>query len=199
VVAQLDLYLASKSPRRHQLLTAAGVRFEVCPPGAEYAGRAHEYAAEAGDPRDLCRARAARKARGASAPDDRAPVLAVDTVVDLDGEELGKASDRAAADALLRRLAGRVHRVHTAHCIVWGAAERAELVSATVRCDELDGDAMRDYLDTGQWQGKAGAYGIQDDGQSFLHLEAGPFDAVVGLHVETVRALVAGVREERDA
>ena len=104
----LDLYLASKSPRRQQLLADAGIRFALTEPGEEYLGDAHEHASESGDPRELCAARAARKAAGALGG-DAAPVLAVDTVVDLDGHELGKAADRAAAAEMLRRLRGRVH------------------------------------------------------------------------------------------
>lgn len=189
--SHVDLYLASKSPRRRSLLADAGLRFELCEPGAEYVDGAHEHASEQGDPRVLCRARAERKARGAAAPGVDVPVLAVDTVVDLDGVELGKAADRHAAAAMLRSLAGRLHHVHTAHCVVRGRASWTELVSATVWCDRVEEAALSAYLDSGQWRGKAGAYGIQDREQSFLQLRAGAFDAVVGLHVETVRALLA--------
>lgn len=194
-----ELYLASKSPRRRQLLADAGFRFELCEPGAEYRDGVHEHVCEAGDPRALCRARAERKARGAVAASRGAPVLAVDTVVDLGGDELGKAADRAAARAMLRRLAGRAHHVHTAHCLVWGGVERTELVSAVVRCDELEDAALDAYLDSGEWRGKAGAYGIQDAAQSFLHLQDGAFDCVVGLHVATVRSLLTRVTREHGA
>ena len=83
VAASLDLYLASKSPRRHQLLTQAGIRFAVCEPGAEYVAGQSEHASEAGDPVALAIDRARRKARGAQLGDAAVPILAVDTVVDL--------------------------------------------------------------------------------------------------------------------
>jgi len=190
VVADLDLMLASKSPRRRQLLSAAGLRFSVCAPGDEYLAGAHEHANEAGDPRGLCAERARRKARGAAVDSAGAPILGVDTVVDLDGQELGKAADRAAAELMLRRLAGRTHSVHTAHCLVSGGQEWEELVSATVRCAPVSAARLAAYLDADEWRGKAGAYGIQDEAQDFLKLESGAYDGVVGVHVAAVRRLL---------
>ena len=190
----LDLYLASKSPRRQQLLADAGIRFALTEPGEEYLGDAHEHASESGDPRELCAARAARKAAGALGG-DAAPVLGVDTVVDLDGHELGKAADRAAAAEMLRRLRGRVHEVHTAHCLRAGAGTYQALVTAQVRCASFGEPELEAYLDSEQWRGKAGAYGIQDPAQAFLELDGGAYDGVVGLHVDAVRALLARARQ----
>lgn len=198
VLGALHLYLASKSPRRQQLLTQAGLRFEVVEPGDEYADGGSEHRAEAGDPRRLCAQRAERKAVGAIRPvaaPPAVPVLAVDTVVDLDGVEIGKAADRDAAAALLARLAGRDHHVHTAHCLVGSdGVVRARMSSARVRCARPDAAALQVYLDSGQWRGKAGGYGIQDPAQQFLQLVEGAFDTVVGLHLPAVHALLAEVR-----
>ena len=193
-----ELYLASTSPRRAALLRAAGVRFQLCEPGPEYApGEGHEHTSLAGDPAAHAVERARRKGEGAAAPDPRVPVLAVDTVVDLDGVELGKPGDAAAAEAMLRRLAGREHRVHTAHWLRVSATGRVveQIASATVRCGQPDERLLRRYLDSGQWRGKAGSYGVQDDAQSFFRVVDGSFDTVVGLHVAAVRALLARVRE----
>lgn len=193
----LDLYLASTSPRRRELLTHAGIRFALCEPGPEYApGGGHEHASEHGEPRQLAVERATRKAAGAVVPDPRVPVLAVDTVVDLEGAELGKPRDRDSAEAMLRRLAGRAHRVHTAHCLRlvatgWSALRVA---SAEVVCGEIDPAALRRYLESEQWRGKAGSYGLQDDAQSFFRVVHGSFDTVVGLHVAAVRELLATCR-----
>ena len=186
-----DLYLASTSPRRHELLTRAGLRFAPCAPGAEYDVDGGEHVEEVGAPSELARARARRKAVGARPPDARAPVLAVDTVVDLDGRELGKASDLDAAAALLRRLAGREHRVHTAHCLVEpGGGALEEVATSVVACRLPSAAELDRYLASGQWRGKAGAYGIQDPAQDFLRLVSGSFDTVVGLHVDAVRRLL---------
>lgn len=193
IVPVLDLFLASTSPRRRELLTAAGIRFALCEPGPEYAdgGSDHDHH-EVGEPAQLALARARRKALGARAPDPAVPVLGVDTVVDLDGEELGKPRDRADAERLQRRLFGRTHLVHTAHVLAWPTRPDCveEVAAATVRCRAPAEADLQRYLDSGEWVGKAGAYGIQDGSQTFLALDAGAFDTVVGLHVAAVRRLL---------
>jgi septum formation protein len=190
-----ELFLASTSPRRAALLTAAGVSFALCTPGPEYAvGDEHE--AECGEPAQLAIERARRKGEFASIIDPQVPILAVDTVVDLDGEELGKPRDLAAAEAMLRRLAARSHRVHTAHYLRLPATGQAlgRLDSATVACGPLAPRALAAYLASGQWRGKAGSYGVQDDAQSFFRLLDGAFDTVVGLHVPAVLELLLALR-----
>ena len=198
VAPPLDLYLASKSPRRRELLTVAQLRFAVCEPGAEYVGDASEHDSELGNPQSLAVLRARRKALGAAVVADHVPILAVDTVVDLEGGELGKAVDRDAAAAFLARLAGHRHQVHTAHCLflpsVTGAVFQ-EVCSSVVACEQPAGEQVDRYLDSMQWQGKAGGYGIQDPAQDFLRLASGAFDTVVGLHVPAVRRLLQAVRE----
>ncbi len=196
MAAEPDLYLASKSPRRSLLLTEAGLRFALCEPGAEYVDGATELQSQAGDPGRLALERAHRKAAGAAPPRDDVPVLAVDTVVDLDGQELGKAADRDAAEAMLRRLSGRTHSVHTAHVLQRSGNTCAELVTSRVQCARADDERVRAYLDSGQWRGKAGAYGIQDPGQDFFQLVDGAYDNVVGLHVAAVLRLLHGACEE---
>lgn len=200
VVVALDLYLASTSPRRRDLLHAAGLRFELCEPGPEYApGDAGEHESEAGDPAAHAVMRARRKGLGARPPSTEVPVLAVDTVVDLDGVELGKPRDAAAAERMLRGLMGRTHRVHTAHSLSLPAEgwHRELLTSATVRCGQAPDGELQRYLDSGQWRGKAGSYGLQDPAQDFFALLDGAFDTVVGLHVPAVRALLAALRGRR--
>ena len=198
VARPLDLYLASKSPRRRQLLTAAQLRFAVCEPGEEYVGGASEHDSELGDPVKLASLRARRKALGAVSVAEQVPILAVDTVVDLHGCELGKAVDREAAAAYLARLAGHRHQVHTAHCLYVPSVAGAvfeEVSSSVVACEEPTFPQLDRYLDSLQWQGKAGGYGIQDPAQDFLRLAAGAFDTVVGLHVPEVMRLLQAVGE----
>lgn len=204
VAACFDLYLASKSPRRRELLKQAGLRFALCEPGEEYEAGKSEHDSEAGEPILLAADRARRKALGVSMVDSRVPVLAVDTVVDLAGGELGKACDRDAAAAFLARLAGHTHQVHTAHCLVvpggLGSVSSdgkllEEVASSVVTCDRPDAAQIQRYLDSEQWRGKAGAYGIQDPAQDFLRLVSGSFDTVVGLHVDAVRRLLQAAQE----
>lgn len=181
-----SLALASTSPRRSALLREAGIEFVLAEPGPE--------PESSGPPERLARERARSKAMHATRPAGCvAPLLGVDTVVDLDGVELPKPRDRGEADAMLRRLAGRAHRVHTAHCLYDPDSGRVveAMASATVACNQVLESELAAYLDSGDWRGKAGAYGIQDGSQSFLRIVRGPFDAVVGLHVDSVRRLLA--------
>ena len=192
-----DLYLASTSPRRRALLAAACIPFALCEPGPEYLpGSGDEHTSVLGDPVALATERARRKGLGAEPPDPGRPVLAVDTVVDLDGLELGKPSDRAHAERMLRQLAGRTHRVHTAHCLSLPSRGLyvEEVSHATVRCGPVVEASLQRYLDSGQWRGKAGSYGMQDDAQDFFALVDGAFDTVVGLHVPAVHRLLAALR-----
>ena len=177
------LFLASSSPRRQELLTEAGIRFELVAPGPEPVG--------AGSPRDRAEQRAREKARGARPPCDGL-VLGVDTVVALDGREFGKPRDRGHAAAMLRRLAGREHEVISAHCLFDPGRETCfeEAAVARVRWAGLSDAELEAYLDLEDWADKAGAYGIQSAAQPFVTLVAGAFDTVVGLHVEALRRLL---------
>jgi septum formation protein len=177
------LWLASTSPRRRDLLRAAGIAFEPTEPGPEPAGD--------GPPRQRAVQRARAKADGAAARDGL--VLGVDTVVELDGVEIGQAADPGEARAALLALSGREHRVHTAHCLLArGSGRRAEAVAtARVRCAVLQPAQLERYLASGAWRGKAGSYGIQDAECGFMELVAGERDTVVGLSLRCVRQLLA--------
>lgn len=193
----IRLLLASSSPRRRELLNRAGIAHRLVEPGPEPAGAAE-------DPALLAAERAASKARGArwSVALDEDPngigepvVLGVDTVVACDGVEFGKAADREAARRSLRALSGREHRVHTAiHLFLPARAAPVDCVAwldtAVVRFDPLDEERLDAYLESGAWQGKAGAYGIQDPEQDFAHLVDGDLETVIGLATRSVRDLL---------
>lgn len=182
------LLLASTSPRRSRLLTEADLAFALVEPGPEPQGQ--------GAPPELAAFRAREKAHGARfAPREVLPVLGVDTVVDLEGIEFGKAETRAEAEAMLRRLAGRVHRVHTGHCLFHPASGRSieELATAEVAFEVPTPAQLAAWLDSGLWRGKAGAYGIQDPLAAFASLSAGALDTVIGMHVEAVLRLLARI------
>ncbi len=123
------------------------------------------------------------------------PVLGVDTVVDLEGVEFAKAESRAQAEDMLRRLAGRVHQVHTGHCLFDPATgwTEEELATAEVAFAVPSEAALAAWLDSGLWRGKAGAYGIQDPLAAFASLAAGALDTVIGMHVDAVLRLLARI------
>jgi nucleoside triphosphate pyrophosphatase len=185
-----SLVLASSSPRRSALLSAAGIAFVLGKPGPEPTG--------AGTPIELAVLRARAKAVHAELPAGvSVPVLGVDTVVDVDGRELGKPRDRGDAAVMLRQLCGRMHRVHTAHCLFdpGSGVRREEVATATVACRAATAAEIDAWLDRDEWRGKAGAYGIQDDSQSMVRLTSGAFDTVVGLHVDAVRRLLRALAD----
>lgn len=181
--------LASSSPRRRQLLSEAGFAFDVVDPTLdEPAPRAAEV-----DPAAHAEALAYYKARDVV---DRLhpdmPVLAADTVVALDGRIYGKPADREDARRILSALAGTRHQVITGVALV-DADGRRRIASAVthVRMRPMSEDELGQYLAGDAWQGKAGAYGIQDEGDRFVERIEGSFSNVVGLPVELVREMFA--------
>lgn len=178
--------LCSASPRRSALLEAAGIPFERGPaPGVD------ETPPPGLGPRAVAQALAETKARAAAA---RAPgrlVLAADTVVALGGDLLGKPRDGDDAQAMLRRLAGRVHEVFTGVAVARGTWLRSEVAAAAVVVDALDDAAIRAYVATGEPLDKAGGYALQGRAAAFMRLTAGSPDTVVGLPIAVVRRLLA--------
>lgn len=186
---QPRVYLASRSPRRRELLHQIGVRFDplLFRGGAREDGEVVEdvLPGEAAEDyvRRLARAKASHGvtiARKRSLPFH--PVLSADTTLDVDGEIIGKPRDEADAHAILQRLSGRAHRVLTAIAVA-GENERVEdaLSISHVRFRELRIDEIRRYIDSGEPMDKAGAYGIQGRAAIFVDEIRGSHSGIVGL------------------
>jgi septum formation protein len=176
--------LASRSPRRKQLLES--LRLDVRLVASAYDEQA---AGGSSNAKDLALAHALGKAR--LADDEGPPVLiAADTVVELGGELLGKPADASEARSMLRKLAGREHRVHTGFAIVdRGSGRRHEGVESTiVQFLPLDERVIAAYVATGDPMDKAGAYGIQGAGGLLVASIAGDFYTVMGLPLARVGA-----------
>lgn len=181
------IYLASQSPRRRELLHQIGAAFDVLPLRA-VAGRMDVIETpQAGEAaRDFVQRMASEKAAcGWRAVEWRRllpfPVLGADTVVELDGAILGKPADRAEAEAMLTRLSGRLHQVHTAVAVQHETRQMLRLSSSQVRFATLDAAAIARYLETGEYQGKAGAYGIQGRAGAFIEHIDGSYSGIMGL------------------
>jgi septum formation protein len=181
------LYLASQSPRRHQLLQQIGVAFE------QLTVEVVEQRAPAESPAAYVRRVARDKAVAglASLPASGQPwVLGSDTEVVLGDEVFGKPVDAQDAVAMLGRLAGRTHRVIS---VVWLLGAQRELVAecvSEVRFAALDAAAITAYVATGEPFGKAGAYAIQGHGGLLIEHLAGSYSGVMGLPVfETAQLL----------
>jgi len=188
----VDLYLASASPRRKELLEQLGLRFHVL---GDVTVDESPLAGETPPAyvRRLARAKAragwARLLGGRLPP---APVLGADTCIALDATILGKPRDRADGVAMLRRLSGRSHEVLTAICLASGDDLKERLSRSSVTFAALDDRQIADYWDSGEPADKAGAYAIQGQGARFVrHLE-GSYSAVVGLPLFELAELLAG-------
>lgn len=180
------LILASASPRRRELLAGLGVVFDVVTAAVE------EHEAPDADPRALVRHNAALKADWVSVRHPEAFVLGADTTVFLDGVVLNKPADRADARRMLRHLSGRTHLVCTGIACRRHRRNLQEdlLVESRVTFRALDDAAIDRYLDVAQPFDKAGAYGIQDHGDSIVDRWEGSFTNIVGLPVEATREIL---------
>lgn len=180
--------LASGSPRRRQLLSEAGYKFEVVTsPVGEVA---HDWVTI----RELTIWNAARKATPVSEMWPDAVVLAADTLVTINGRVLGKPADFEDAVSMLRRLSGQVHEVCTAVRIVDRARGKSQSfhVMSRVHFRTLNDSAIRNYLAKIDPLDKAGAYAAQGDGKDIIEKIDGSYTNVVGLPMEqTERALRA--------
>jgi septum formation protein len=180
----LPLLLASASPRRRELLERVGITLEVRPADIDETPLPDE------DP-SLYVARIAReKARAVT----RRPgqwVLAADTTVTVDRKILGKAESPAEAAQMLEPLSGRVHQVITAVTLL-GDTQRDLLVATDVVMIEMTDALIADYVASGEWRGKAGAYAIQGIGAALVREVRGSVTNVIGLPlVEVLEALRA--------
>ena len=169
------LVLASTSPQRRAILEQLRIPFAVVaptyveddPPGLTFT------------PAELVRAHAEGKARSAHAEGQL--TLGVDTAVVLDGRVYGKPADRAEAEQMLHELSGRVHSVVSGVCLL-GAGQHVgghEVTEVTFRL--LSHDAVDVYVESGEWEGRAGAYAIQGLGGRLVERIEGDYLNVVGL------------------
>jgi septum formation protein len=192
------LILASASPRRKMLLAATGLDFAIVESSIDEVRQDFENAA------DFAMRMACEKALDVSARCPDALVLAADTIVECDGQILGKPLDPAAARAMLRTLSGNTHTVVTAFAIARaGAVAESMPITSRVTFRPLSADEIAAYVATGDPLDKAGAYGIQDAGAGFIERVEGTRDNVMGLPVREVLAAlrrhgVATVRAESD-
>jgi septum formation protein len=184
------LVLASTSPRRRELLTRAGFRFEIAAPDVDESALAGESAESLAQRLALAKARAVAR----RAPRE-ACVLAADTVVVIDGELLGKPRDPAEAVEMLLRLAGRTHRVLTGFALVVPALAREEsgVEESFVRMHAVDRATAEGYAATGEPLDKAGAYAAQGEGGRFVAEIRGSRANVIGLPLEALEPRLAAL------
>lgn len=171
------IILASRSPRRVELLAQLGVACEIVPADID------ESAVPGEDPAHYVQRLAIAKARAVAAmrPQARQTILAADTTVALDTAILGKPDNAEHAYAMLSALNGRMHAVHTAVAVLQQDDMRCLLSSTMVEMAVVPDAVLRDYIASGEPMDKAGAYGIQGRAGRWIRRIEGSYSGVMGL------------------
>ena len=181
------IVLASRSPRRAELLSAAGFEFDVHAVEIDETPRPGEPAAVYVERLAIEKAQAAFK----DLPDQHQVVLGADTTVVLDGRILGKPEDRADAIAMLTALSGRAHEVMTGIAIVSALGVRSGVAHTRVWFAAITNEDISWYVGTGEPTDKAGAYAIQGLASRFIIRIEGSYTNVVGLPVTLVSSILS--------
>ena len=192
---RFELVLASSSSRRRELLRRAGIVFRVVVPTVAEPPPTGERV----PPRRQAEALAYFKASDVRRGERDAYVLGADTLVAVGGAILGKPDGQAEARRMLQSLSRTRHEVITGVALLapggrrWIASEVTYVTMRPIRDEEID-----EYIASGEWLGKAGAYAIQETADRFVERVEGSFSNVVGLPVERVLAMIRRVRGERE-
>jgi len=184
------LILASSSPRRQQLLAEAGYDFEAIVPDIPEPDSSFGKLPPAQQAESL----AYFKARVVADEHPGGLVLGADTIVAVANQVLGKPADRAEAERMLRALSGTRHQVITGMALLRPDGRRliaSDLTHVTMRA--ITNGEIQQYLDSGEWQGKAGAYAIQETADRFVQAVEGSFTNVVGLPMEMLAQMLRQV------
>jgi MAF protein len=183
--------LASASPRRRDLLRKAGYCFEIVPSGVDES----KYDVNGISSEEHTKTLALAKAKDVSIKFPNALVIGSDTVVDLDDEIIGKPDHAEHAEEITRKLFSKPHKVITGlalTCIDKGI-EIVEADTTVVYPRQLTDAQIAGHITNGQWEGKAGAYGIQETGDEFVDHIDGSFTNVMGLPMELTERLLSGL------
>ena len=182
------IILASQSPRRRALLEEAGYDFEVRPPSddAESGSAVEEAVAE------TVSRLALQKATSVGPTVAAGLVLSCDTLAECGGQLLGKPRDRQEAAEMLSLLRGQPHRVWTGVCL-WRRPDDHKLLDydcTELKMQSITDQQLAEYLQSGEWAGKAGAFGYQDD-LPWIEIVEGSASNVIGLPMELLQRMIA--------
>lgn len=191
------IILASRSPRRAELLTLVGAHFEATPVAVDEHAEAGERAEAHVLRLSEAKSRAARALRSEPASPGEVVYVGADTVVTIDRAILGKPEGSGEAEAMLARLSGRVHEVWTGLFVLDPADGRSAggALRSIVKFARLDPEEIRRYVATGEPLDKAGAYAVQGYGSLFVEAIEGSYSNVVGLPLSYLRHLLQALRE----
>lgn len=189
-MSALRVVLASRSPRRHDLLNLVGIAHEVVPADIDERVRGREA------PRKHAERLAREKAAVAAGPDESLVAIGADTIVLIDGKILGKPANAVDAGSMLSLLSGREHTVVTAVAVARGRKVRSAVEEVLVKFRKLSDDDIDAYIATGEPMDKAGAYGIQGYGATIVERIKGDYFAVMGLPLVRLVSLLGEVGVE---
>ncbi|MCL2671109.1 MAG: Maf family protein [Clostridiales bacterium] len=180
----MRLILASKSPRRHELLALMGLRFEIAVCDAP------ELAPAGAGPEETVRALALQKAAAIFDMHPQDCVVGADTLVFLDGLHFGKPNNVAEAKAFLRLLQGRSHRVLTGLAVLYPGGRDVRVCETEVTFAAMTDTEIDWYAATGEPMDKAGAYGVQGPGGMFVSAVNGSYHNVMGMPIYLLYAML---------
>ncbi len=183
----MEIVLASASPRRKELLSAAGMEFTIC------ASDCDEKVPNGLLPGDTAVSIASQKALNVAAKHPASTVIGADTIVVINSEILGKPKDEADAKRMLGLLSGNTHEVYTGVCIVKDGRETSFFECTEVTFYQLSSAEIDRYVSTGEPMDKAGAYGIQGKGALLVKGISGDYLNVVGLPVAKLAGILKTV------
>jgi septum formation protein len=184
----MQIVLASTSPRRRQLLTEAGYAFRAVAPKLDEAAFPRTAPTTRGYAEELALA----KARSVAPDFPDALVVGADTLCDLDGEVIGKAADAREAERITRKLFSKPHLVITGLALIRlrAGVEIVQSDVTTVYPRRLSESQIAAHVAGGAWEGKAGAYAIQEVGDAFVDHIEGSFTNVMGMPMELLQRLL---------
>lgn len=176
--------LASKSPRRKELLSEIVESFEIITKEVD------ESLPEEIHPREGVEILAIKKGEAVALENPTDLVISSDTLVEIGGTPLGKPVDEEDAKAMLRTLSGKAHNVHTGVAVHFGGKVYSGVDTTAVFFKEMSEEEIEEYVKSGDPMDKAGSYGIQSGGGKFVSKIEGNYDTVVGLSVSLTKKLI---------
>jgi len=191
--SRCPVILASASPRRRQLLAEAGYEFISLSPEIDESA----FLSDDIEPCEYAKRLALAKARNVAEKYPNRLVIGADTVVDFEGQIIGKPANAKEAEQITKKLFSAPHKVITAVAIV-RLSDDTEIVESdttTVYPKRLTSEQIAEHIKSGTWQGKAGAYAIRENGDEFIEKIEGSLTNVMGLPMELLQQLLEKIGE----
>ena len=187
ILKNIRVILASKSPRRRELLSKIIESFEIIVSDADESVEVGTH------PRDAVEILAVKKGEIVAKENPDALVISSDTLVELSGVALGKPRDKDDAFSMLSSLSGKAHNVHTGVAVSYRGRVLSGRDTTAVYFKEITPSQIEEYIETGEPMDKAGSYAIQGIGGKFIEKYEGDFDTVVGLSLKLTEKLIDGI------